>query len=178
MNIALFLFFYHVANTEPLIGVVATLVGQWVVVVVPAVFIAAASFRRERRIRTFLVALLSGCVGAFMTMAVAFLYPTPRPFLALPDLVSPLFTVINPLGSFPSGHTAFLVGISVSLFLSRRTTDAALSLFAAVLTGVARVAAGVHFPIDILGGALLGVASAIIVVFAEVSLDRLKQKKY
>jgi undecaprenyl-diphosphatase len=59
--------------------------------------------------------------------------------------------------SFPSGHTAtafaFATGASRELAWTR------LPLYAlAVLIGYSRVHAGVHYPLDVIGGALAGVA--------------------
>ena len=60
-------------------------------------------------------------------------------------------------GSFPSGHTAtvfaFATGVGRELPWTRPPLYAL-----AVLVGYSRVHAGVHFPIDVIGGALAGVA--------------------
>lgn len=83
----------------------------------------------------------------------------PRPFIELRDV-----NLLFPHGdhdSFPSGHATFLFSLWWALRLVRfpkRLT--AFLLAGAVLVGLARVAAGIHWPLDILGGALLGIAVA------------------
>lgn len=83
----------------------------------------------------------------------------PRPFIELRDA-----NLLFPHGdhdSFPSGHATFLFSLWWALRLvhfPRR--PAAFFLAGAILVGLARVAAGIHWPLDILGGALLGVAVA------------------
>lgn len=62
-------------------------------------------------------------------------------------------------GSFPSGHAAFYFAIAFAVyFFDRRLGQ--LALFLAVVLSLARVYLGVHYPSDILGGAILGLVSA------------------
>ena len=85
----------------------------------------------------------------------------PRPLSVLPEGA---VTVIGPglrSGSFPSGHTstmALLAGVW-ALTASRRLVPF-LALALAVLVGVSRMAVGVHWPMDVLGGLALGWTSA------------------
>jgi membrane-associated phospholipid phosphatase len=73
------------------------------------------------------------------------------------------------LRSFPSGHTALAFSLATSYWLARRDltgrpgTVGWLGVVAAAGVGVMRVAAGQHFPSDVVAGALLGTASGIIV---------------
>lgn len=81
-----------------------------------------------------------------------------RPFAVIEALVPivPIGT-FDGSGAFPSGHTAFFASIVGSLYFYHRR--AAYWLAAVPLgIGFARVAAGVHWPIDIVGGYLLGLA--------------------
>ena len=82
-----------------------------------------------------------------------------RPFVALG--FDPLVTVSasERLASFPSGHAAFFFAIAFVLFYSNRRTGWWFVGFS-VLNGLARVAAGVHYPSDVLGGIIIALASA------------------
>lgn len=61
--------------------------------------------------------------------------------------------------SFPSGHTAAAF-LMATLILVHYPLWAALALPVAALIGLSRVVLGVHFPTDILAGAVLGGACA------------------
>jgi len=63
--------------------------------------------------------------------------------------------------SFPSGHTTEVFALSVAVFLLLRNPYLRwLSLFWALLIAYTRMAFGVHYPSDILGGILIGSLTA------------------
>jgi hypothetical protein len=73
--------------------------------------------------------------------------------------------------SFPSGHAelAFAAATAYTMIAHRRglphaTRNAVILYTAATVVGILRVAAGKHFPTDVLGGALLGSAVSWTVV--------------
>jgi membrane-associated phospholipid phosphatase len=84
-----------------------------------------------------------------------------------PAVIAPeLLHVIGPAhrhGSFPSGHstTIFTVAGILSLYL-RRSALVWLLAAAALLIGISRIAVGVHWPLDVLGGAFGGWLSAVL----------------
>ena len=82
-----------------------------------------------------------------------------RPQDALNELVARL--VPSDKFSFPSGHTAagFVMATLVTAFYPEFTV---LAYTLASLIGFSRVLLGVHFPGDILAGALLGICSACV----------------
>lgn len=84
---------------------------------------------------------------------VKILVNTARPFAVQALEIVPLFVPGDPWG-FPSGHTALFVALGIIAWFHDRTVGT-LAIVAAVLIGVTRIMAGVHFPLDILGGAII-----------------------
>ena len=75
-------------------------------------------------------------------------YPDPRPLVGVPHT-----------GAFPSGHAAAaFAAATVIAFASRRLAVPVYVL--AALVAWSRVYVGVHWPLDVLGGAVLGVLVA------------------
>lgn len=100
------------------------------------------------------------------------LLPIKRPYIT--EGVNAL-TLTNPAtNAFPSTHAAVAFGLAVSLWLHDKKWGAAF-LFGAVAIGLARVAGHVHYPLDIVGGAVLGAAVAFVV--DKVHLYKLLTKK-
>src|SRR6185436_6617170 len=75
---------------------------------------------------------------------------------------------------FPSDHATAAFAIAVAIMLRDRRWGAVALVFATVLA-VGRVAMGVHYPSDVLGGAALGALCALLLWLAPVrrSLNRL-----
>jgi len=82
-------------------------------------------------------------------------FAIPRPFL---DGIDSLF-VYGGYNSFPSGHATVFSALTVSMFLFHRVRGWWF-LFSALIIGGARVVAGVHYPIDIAVGYIVGFVSA------------------
>ena len=83
----------------------------------------------------------------------------PRPFVALSNIHS-LFSETG--YAFPSGHATFFGALAVAIFFLDKKVGLRFMTFA-LLIGLARIIAGVHFPVDILGGFALGALVAFFV---------------
>lgn len=73
--------------------------------------------------------------------------------------------LIPPVGdpSFPSGHTAASFAAATAIYAINRKWGIAAYILATVM-GFSRLYLGVHFPTDVLAGALVGTAAAGIVI--------------
>ncbi len=105
---------------------------------------------------------MSSVVALGITECIRFFFPRPRPFLALSN-VHTLFT--DMAASFPSAHSTFFFAMSAAVYLYNKKWGIGFFI-AIILITIGRVAAGVHYPSDILGGAVLGVAVAYLAFHA------------
>ena len=94
----------------------------------------------------------------------------PRPFTVVLDLPPTLITEPTSF-SFPSGDAAFAFGAAVALGRVAPAWRLPALLFA-VAVAFARVAVGVHYPLDVLAGALIGTISGLTAPFAVALLRR------
>jgi undecaprenyl-diphosphatase len=79
----------------------------------------------------------------------------PQPFATLPHVNQLVSHEID--NSFPSDHTILFFSICMMLFLGSKSSKRSLYLVAATLVGISRIWVGVHYPVDILVAALIGI---------------------
>ena len=77
-----------------------------------------------------------------------------RPFVA--DIVNQLIIYDGAKSSFPSGHASFFFALAAVVYLYNKKLGVWF-LIAAALISLARVYVGVHYPSDILAGAMIGI---------------------
>lgn len=89
------------------------------------------------------------------------LFYVPRPFIA--GGFEPLFPH-EPDGSFPSSHVSALAALAGAIFFQERALGIVLVVMAGIM-GIGRVLTGVHYPLDIVGGMVLGLGIAALMKF-------------
>ena len=92
----------------------------------------------------FLLALIAGC-----------LYYDTRPFVV--ESIEPLIPHAADNG-FPSNHTLYAMVAATTLYAHRRKLGIFLGILA-ILIGVSRIMADVHYPIDIIGAIIIAMAA-------------------
>ncbi|HML05977.1 MAG TPA: phosphatase PAP2 family protein [Methanobacterium sp.] len=118
------------------------------------------------------VAIL-GLIALFISNGIAYilkpLIAEPRPFLALTNV--DLLTPESEIYSFPSGHTtssfavATVIGLKYSFMLKDKKYKLIYPLIAfAALIGFSRIYIGVHYPLDVVFGAIIGTICALLVL--------------
>ena len=106
-------------------------------------------------------AFSAGILSRFIfTEIIRYFYDRPRPF----EVLSSVYQLIqhSPGGSFPSGHAAFFFALATGVFFHRKWWGV-LFYIAALAISLSRVAAGLHWPSDVLAGAVIGILSAWLV---------------
>jgi undecaprenyl-diphosphatase len=124
---------------------------------------------RRRAPLAFLAAASAALATSLVVSPLKELFGRDRPPEADPDLGS--LVAIPENASFPSGHaaTAFAAATAIAI-LSPKARPYALGLAAAV--ALSRVYLRVHFPLDVLAGALIGAALGALAALVAVRLAR------
>jgi undecaprenyl-diphosphatase len=129
------------------------------VAILAALFLAAGSWRSVGGRRAVVGAGLSAGLALLIAQVIGHLWDRPRPYEA--HASAHLLLSASPDPSFPSDHAIAAFAIATAILIRHRKAGI-LALVLAVVLCVARVAAGTHYPSDVLGGAVLGSAAAIV----------------
>ncbi|RTY67188.1 phosphatase PAP2 family protein [Flavobacterium sp. LB2P53] len=113
-------------------------------------------------------------VNAFITTALKHTIKRQRPFKTYPDIDQAASTVGY---SFPSGHTssAFATATSLSLAYHKWYVIAPSFVWASAV-GYSRMHLGVHYPSDVVAGAVLGSGSAYLTYKANKWLNKKRSR--
>jgi len=127
---------------------------------VPVVMGVVACINKDDAMLKNAVAVGSSLVlDAALTYSIKKIVNRPRPYATYPDDIIPYSTETSM--SFPSGHTSFAFATATSLSIKYpRWYIIAPSFLWAGSVGYSRMNLGVHYPSDVLAGALLGAGSA------------------
>ncbi len=111
-------------------------------------------FPKKKSTRIYFFVFFSVVISWVISQMVKDLFFTVRPFKinGFPPL-----TITNPNdNSFPSGHAASAFALAAAVFIINKKLGI-LMFILAVFVGLGRVLSNVHYPIDVLGGAVLGI---------------------
>ncbi len=96
-------------------------------------------------------------ISLFLTWATVWIIKVlvayPRPFISIPDII-PLVGAA-PFESFPSAHAAFAMAIAIAVLPYHKSLGQLLVIFAFIV-GLSRLYVGVHYPLDVAVGLLIG----------------------
>jgi len=164
MNNQIFYFFYnftHQSKAFDQIIIFLAVYFPYIVVILAGLFLLFHHdiFKAENPYQVFLekkkeilMVFVSCFSGYLLALALKLFFHASRPFLSLPD-IEPLF--IKTTYSFPSEHATFFMALAISIYFLHKKAGYWFIFFALTI-GIARIVAGVHFPLDILGGFALG----------------------
>jgi undecaprenyl-diphosphatase len=122
-------------------------------------FLLARGTARSSLRRLSAAAVASAGVALLAAHVLTLLVDRPRPFVVHPGAVH-LFAAHAPDPGFPSDHASAAFAIAVAIALRDRRWGVVMLALAAVIA-VGRVGMAVHYPSDVVAGALLGTASAL-----------------
>lgn len=126
----------------------------------PLLLIYLAVYHLTDKEPGFVPALLVPGISFVLVSIFRSWYDAPRPY-EIPGAKPPLIKKNAPGKSFPSRHIFSIFVIAVTFFWVWPVTGILIGI-AGVLLAWSRVAGGVHFPRDVIAGALIGVFSGVI----------------
>lgn len=114
-----------------------------------------------RNVKAVYTAVISSIVVIIANSAISFFYFIPRPFAA-----HKVNLLVNHIAnaSFPSDHAAVSFAFATSIFSYNPKLGVLAYLFA-LLISISRIFAGLHYPSDIIVGALIGILVSLAVNF-------------
>ncbi len=128
---------------------------------VAAWFLVGLARRQYKDRYGSVAAVLAAGAALAVNQLIALFWARPRPFTGHPAVHVLLSRSSDP--SFPSDHAAAAFAIAaVAVLVRPRLGTVAVVL--ACLVGYARVYVGAHYPGDVLGGALVGIVVAVVLI--------------
>jgi undecaprenyl-diphosphatase len=147
---------HSLAGSSKILDWFAIFAGQFLPYLVIIALIIGILAQRpwRRRMAIFFFAGLSVLFarGVIQTL-INYFFPIDRPFVA--KGFAPLISFPE-LPSFPSAHAIVFFSLATVVFLQMSSRWGIVMYFFAAVIGVARVFIGLHYPIDIIGGAVIG----------------------
>ena len=162
MDLSVFNVFHAWAGHSAIVDwlvVVAAKYLPWGLIIAGLVFAVRGVSRVLRLENLIFIALALLVSRGFLTEIVRIFVELDRPFVALgfEPLIEQSATY-----AFPSGHAAVFFALAAALWFMKRKWGYWFGALAAI-NGIARVAAGVHWPADIAAGAMVGILSALLI---------------
>ncbi len=164
LDINFFYFFNNLAGQYRFFDILVVFLAGYLQYLLIAIFLLLlffSKYAKQEKLRLFWVTVVSIIVARLgITELIRFFYHRSRPFVTYQ-----VHQLLSQNGwSFPSGHSAFFFAMATAIFLYNKKWGIGFFL-AAILMNINRVIAGVHYPSDIIGGAIVGMAVAYIVFY-------------
>jgi undecaprenyl-diphosphatase len=124
------------------------------------IFFIAKNNRKPLLLKISLQLFLSLITSTIITNVLKYTINRPRPFITN-SFIEKLSTGGSP--SFPSGHTAdaFVMAVSVTLVSGKQLKYVLPVWIWALTVAYSRIVLGVHYPSDVIGSMLIGLACAL-----------------
>lgn len=171
MNNQIFYFFYNFAHQNSFLDKVFIFLAVYFPYLVILGAIVFLLFHHEvlksqnplavlrQKWKEIVLVFFAGIFARIIIEILKYLIHMERPFIKLQNV----FSLFPETGySFPSGHAAFFMALAFAIFFTHKKAGY-IFMFFALLIGFARIVGGVHSPIDILGGFIVGFLISYIV---------------
>ncbi|MGZ3955366.1 MAG: phosphatase PAP2 family protein [Flavisolibacter sp.] len=140
-------------------------------VAIPSAMLVAGLIQKDSALKNHGIQMIAALgVAAVITEGLKVVVQRPRPFTSYPSIQK---AGEGDGSSFPSGHVSIAFTTATSLSLLNHKWYVVVPSFAwASTVAYSRMALGVHYPSDVLAGAIIGSASALVCYKANKWLHR------
>jgi len=154
----LFKAFHGIALHYPLVQGFVIVFARFAIFAYPLFFLRLPEWKR---CATHSLASLALAYG--INALISLVWYRERPYLSLD--AQPLLDTTYLYDSFPSDHVALAMALAASIFLFSPRMRGISALLLAVLIGISRVMAGVHYMSDVLAGFGVGLIAASVSMY-------------
>lgn len=160
IDTSLFFAIYSLAGREIAGDFLIIFFGTYFIFIVFIIFVCVAYLAYKKRKNTtaltpYVGALVASVVAYGVVDAIRLFYHHLRPFVAfnIPHLLT------DSAYSFPSAHTTVLFALATATYFFNKKFSYFIFV-AGIVVGIARIAGGIHYPSDIVGGMILGIVTS------------------
>jgi len=164
---SLFYWFHSILGFNQILDYIILFIGKYLVYFIPigllvSWFIYNSNQDRIAMIKTTLVSVF---VWQVPTRIIAYFWYRPRPFVELGQTKELFFHL--PSYSFPSDHATFLMALGTYFYLLKYKKIGILIIIGSFLVGFSRVISGIHYPLDVVCGLMLGFLGAYLLHYLD-----------
>ncbi|BFH60120.1 undecaprenyl-diphosphatase [Paenibacillus azoreducens] len=171
-NIDMFRAINDLGKQFPFLNPAAVFVAEYMLYVLALAMLVYWFTRSSRNRMMVIQAGLAFVLAEIIGKLAGKIYEHHQPFAELPHVNKLIDHAID--NSFPSDHTILFFSVCVSFWLVRRM-EGWLWLALACCVAVSRIWVGVHYPVDIAAGALIGIISALFIYWLAPKLGMIKR---
>ena len=157
-NTALFFLVFDLSNHSNFADSLMIFGARFLIYLTFLLVILAAFKGGVKEKKAMILAFLAIPIAVLLIKGIHLFFIEPRPFVNLH--FSPLLDT-DADASFPSRHTSVMALVAFS-FVHFKSKWASLFLLLMIWVGISRIYVGVHYPLDILGGIVVGIISLVI----------------
>ena len=126
------------------------------------IWVVLAARRASERWELVRAAMVTLVLAELMAQLAKYVASQPRPLAVVPGLDSHGYPIQPHGNAYPSAHTAVVVALVAGLWPWTRWPQRVVGVATATLVAFNRLYIGAHWPIDIVGGAAIGMLAASI----------------
>ncbi len=169
-NTALFFPIYNLSHQSEMLDKIMVFITDYVLYLTMLLTLILAIKGKIAEKKAFLLIILGVPISILLIMEIHLFIHEPRPFVAFN--FAPLADN-KPDLSFPSRH-ATLMAVMAFSYIYFKSKWSFLFLALTALVGISRIYVGVHYPLDILGGFIVGILAMLFaIIFAKLKYSRL-----